>query len=640
VIQDIIKKLIDDACETLGLPQANFVIEHPDNVDFGDFSTNIALVLSKQVVKNPRELANIILEEVKKNLPISISKAETAGPGFINFYLSKEFFALELKNILEKGEGYGTNKSLAGKKIILEYTNTNVLKPFHIGHLMGNILGESLSRVFEWSGAKVERVTYQGDMGLHIGKTIWGLMQKKDSFPKDTDSVSDKVKFVGEAYAYGSDQYEDNPESAEEIKIINKKAYDKDDEEVNRIYNLARSWSLEHFEEIYKILGTKFDQYFFESEVAEDALKIVNEYVEKGVFEKSDGAIVYKGEKFGLHTRVFVSSQGLPMYEAKDVAHAIRKYKDFPADESIIITANEQDDYFKVMLQALSEINSEVAGKTEHLSHGMLRMPEGKMSSRKGNVITGESLILETEEAVKEIIKDRELPPETKNQIAEFVAVSAIKYSVLRQAPGGNIIFDKSKAISFEGDSGPYLQYTAVRANSVLEKAIGRSTALADLRRLDADDADWNPELASQHSVIPAEGGELGEGPERKEGARRRESWSRDFSAEKYSGLQSEKSELTWIPAFARMTSKEIYKIEHLLYRFPEVVFRASNEKSPHYIVSYLMELASSFNGFYANNKIIEAGEESEYRLGITQAVHNILWNGLYLLGIRVPERM
>ena len=611
MIQDIIKKLIDDACETLGLPKASFVIEHPDNVDFGDFSTNIALVLSKQVGKNPRELANTILNEVQKNLPVSISKAETAGPGFINFYLSKEFFALELKNILEKGEGYGTNKSLAGKKIILEYTNTNVLKPFHIGHLMGNILGESLSRVFEWSGAKVERVTYQGDMGLHIGKTIWGFMQKKDSFPKDTDSVSDKVKFVGEAYAYGSDQYEDNPESAEEIKIINKKAYDKDDEEVNHYYDLARSWSLEHFEEIYKILGTKFDHYYFESEVAEDALKIVNEFTEKGVFEKSDGAIVYKGEKFGLHTRVFVSSQGLPMYEAKDVAHAIRKYKEYKADKSIIITANEQDDYFKVMLQALSEINPEVASKTEHLSHGMLRMPEGKMSSRKGNVITGESLILETEEAVKEIIKDRELPPETKNQIAEFVAVSAIKYSVLRQAPGGNIIFDKSKAISFEGDSGPYLQYTAVRANSVLEKATGRSTALADLRRLDAD---WNPELASQHSVIPAE-----------------------------AGIQSEKSELTWIPAFAGMTEgeeKEIYKIEHLLYRFPEVVFRASNEKSPHYIVSYLMELASSFNGFYANNKIIEAGEESEYRLGITQAVHSILWNGLYLLGIRVPERM
>jgi len=574
VIQDTIKKLIDDALETLGLPKASFVIEHPEKVDFGDFSTNVSLVLSKQVGKNPRELAETILGEIQKNLPGSISKAETAGPGFINFYLSKEFFALELKNILDNGEGYGMNKNLEGKKIVLEYTNTNVLKPFHIGHLMGNIIGESISRIFEWSGAKVTRVTYQGDMGLHIGKTVWGLMQKKDSFPDESDSVSSKVKFVGEAYAFGSDEYEDNPISAEEIKIINKKAYEKSDPDVNHYYDLARKWSLEHFEEIYKILVTKFDHYYFESEVADDALKIVNDFLEKGVFEKSDGAIVYKGEKHGLHTRVFVSSQGLPMYEAKDVAHAIRKYKNFPVDKSIIITANEQDDYFKVMLKALEEINPNVANKTEHLSHGMLRMPEGKMSSRKGNVITGESLILDIEEAVREIVKDRELPQEIKNQIVEFVAVSAIKYSVLRQTPGGNIIFDKSKAISFEGDSGPYLQYTTVRANSVLEKA-------------------------------------------------------------EMSGTKRESK----FPAFETM-QKEIYKIEHLLYRFPEVVARASEEKSPHYIVTYLTELASAFNGFYANNKIIEAGEESEYRLGITSAVHHILWNGLYLLGIRVPERM
>ncbi len=568
-MQNTIKKIIQDSCQVLGLPEADFVIEHPENVDFGDFSTNISLVLSKQVGKNPRELANIISEEISKNLPNTISKVEVAGPGFINFYLSKDFFASELQQILEKGKGYGEGRELEGKKIILEYTNTNVLKPFHIGHLMGNILGESLSRVFEFSGADVTRITYQGDVGLHIGKAIWGMMQRKDSFPADTDSVSSKVKFVGDAYAFGSDQYEDNPEVAEEIKIINKKAYEKNDPEVNHYYDLARGWSLEHFEEIYKKLGTKFDDYLFESEVAADAIKIINEFCERGVFEKSDGAVVYKGEEKGLHTRVFINSQGLPTYEAKDIAHALRKFKKYPVDKSIIITANEQSDYFKVILSALGEIDSNIAGRTEHLSHGMLRLTEGKMSSRKGNVITGESLISETEEAVSEIIKDRELPQEIKNKIAEEVAVAAIKFSILRQSPGGDIIFDREKAISFEGDSGPYLQYTAVRAASVIEKA------------------GWK---------------------------------NKEASFETY--------------------NKDAYPIEHFLYRFPEVVARASYEKSPHYIVSYLIELASLFNGFYAHNKIIDAGEESEYRLGVTQAVFNILSNGLYLLGIKVPERM
>ena len=568
-MQNIIKKIIEDSCQVLGLPKANFVIEHPENTDFGDFSTNISLVLSKQVGKNPRELAGVISGEISKNLPNTISKVEVAGPGFINFYLSKEFFVSELKNVLEKGKEYGKGEELSGEKIILEYTNTNVLKSFHIGHLMGNILGESLSRVLEFNGAQVTRITYQGDVGLHIGKAIWGMMHRKDSFPADTDSVSNKVKFVGDAYAFGSDQYEDNPEATEEIKIINKKAYEKNDPEVNHYYDIAREWSLEHFEEVYKKLGTKFDDYLFESEVASDAIKIINEFCEKGVFEKSDGAVVYKGEEKGLHTRVFINSQGLPTYEAKDIAHALRKYKKYPVDKSIIITANEQSDYFKVILSALGEIDSNVASKTEHLSHGMLRLTEGKMSSRKGNVITGESLISETEEAVREIIKDRELPQEIKNEIAEEVAVAAIKYSVLRQAPGGDIIFDRAKAISFEGDSGPYLQYAAVRASSVLEKA---------------------------------------------------DQGNKEASFETY--------------------NKDVYPIEHFLYRFPEVVDRASSEKSPHYIVSYLIELASAFNSFYAHNKIIDAGEESGYRLGITQAVSTVLSNGLYLLGIKVPERM
>ena len=338
-MQNTIKKIIEDSCQALGLPVADFVTEHPENTDFGDFSTNISLVLSKQVGKNPRELAGLISEEINKNLPSSISNTVVAGPGFINFYLTKTFFASELKSILEKGEVYGKGNELEGKKIILECTNTNVLKPFHIGHLMGNILGESLSRIFEFSGADVTRITYQGDVGLHIGKAIWGMMQKKDSFPADTDSVSSKVKFVGDAYAFGSDQYEDSPEAAEEIKTINKKAYEKNDPEVNHYYDLARGWSLEHFEEIYKKLGTKFDDYLFESEVSADAIKIINEFCEKGVFEKSDGAVIYKGEEKGLHTRVFINSQGLPTYEAKDIAHALRKYKKYPVDKSIIITA-------------------------------------------------------------------------------------------------------------------------------------------------------------------------------------------------------------------------------------------------------------------------------------------------------------
>ena len=569
MIRETIKNLIIDSCKTLNLPEANFAIEHPENTDFGDFSTNIALVLSKQVGKNPRELSSSIAEQISNKLPQEISKVEVAGPGFINFHLTKEFFATELKNILEKGELYGTSNLEEGKKILFEYTDPNPFKQFHIGHLMSNAIGESLSRLAEFHGAQVTRISYGGDVGLHVAKTMWGILKNKDTFPKDADELSAKTKYLGDAYVLGSNAYEDNETAQGEIKNLNKVIFEMSDPSLEDYYKKGKEWSVEHFHEIYKKLGTKFDNEHFESETLAKGLALVKEFLDKGVFEKSEGAIVYKGEQEGLHTRVFINSQGLPTYETKELGLTSLKFEKYNPDISVVVTASEQTDYFKVILSVLGKINKEWADKTVHIAHGMMRFAEGKMSSRKGNVITGESLIFDTEEAVREIVKDRELPEETKQKIAEAVAVAAIKYSVLRQAPGGDIIFDREKAISFEGDSGPYLQYTAVRASSVLEKA------------------GWKNKAASFETY-----------------------------------------------------SKDIYNIEHFLYRFPEVVTRASSEKSPHYIVSYLLELASAFNNFYAHNKIIEVGEETDYRLGITQATLSIISNGLYLLGIKVPERM
>ncbi len=275
------------------------------------------------------------------------------------------------------------------------------------------------------------------------------------------------------------------------------------------IYQWGRKISLDHFEELYKKLGTKFDFYFFESEVADDALKIVKEFLAKGVFEESEGAIVFKGEKYDskLHTRVFIGNQGIPMYEAKDIAHAIRKYNTYQSQKSIIITANEQDSYFKVVLRALQEINLEIAQQTEHFSHGLLKLADGKMSSRKGNVITGESLINDIQEAVIEKISDRDFSDQKKNEIAEIVAIGALKYSILRQATGKDIIFDFDKSLSFEGDSGPYLQYSYVRAQSILRKA--------EEAKIEADESlpeNWAPtlleKLIARFGEVVAEAGE------------------------------------------------------------------------------------------------------------------------------------
>ena len=449
MIQEDIKKIIEKA---VGKEVPNFSVEVPGEKSHGDYATNIALALAKKANKNPREVADEIVTAIGTHE--LFEKVEVAGPGFVNFYLSCDFFVSELKKI---DKNFGKNKTLKNKKIIIEYTDPNILKEFHIGHLMSNAIGEALSRIFEFQGAKIKRANYQGDVGMHVAKAVWGKMKNPQ-------------KTWAEAYAFGATEYESNEAAKQEMVVLNKKIFDKTDKSVNKLYAQGRKESLAYFEKIYKKLGTKFDRLFFESEVAGIGKKTVEEGLNKGIFEVGEkSAIVFRGEKVGLHTRVFLNSEGLPTYEAKDLALPGLKYKYCKYDQSVIITATEQNAYFSVMLAALKQLSPKLAEKTHHIGHGMMRLPEGKMSSRTGKVITAEFLIENVKSAVSEKAADKNISEEIKEQIA----IGALKYSMLKQNIGGDIVFDLEKSVSFEGDSGPYLQYSYVRALSIGKKAKG-----------------------------------------------------------------------------------------------------------------------------------------------------------------------
>ncbi|MDD5050919.1 MAG: arginine--tRNA ligase [Candidatus Pacebacteria bacterium] len=461
-MRETLEILVKKALKTLSIEIESVSFEHPTEISHGDYSTNIALALSKHSKENPRVLAEKIVGELNKKLPKEIHRVEVAGAGFINFYLSKEFFAGQTAEILAEGQNFGQNSSLKGQKTFVEYTQPNPFKEFHIGHLMNNAIGEAISRVVETSGAEIKRATYHGDVGMHVAKGIWGIQKMGEK--KIT------IQILGKAYALGNTAYEDDEHAKKEIVALNKIIYEKSDPEILALYEEGKRISLEHFEELYKKLGSHFDFHFFES----DAGKIGREIVLKNpedLFEKSEGAVVFKGETHNLHTRVFLNSEGLPTYEAKELGLAELKKEAFPYDLSITVTASEQTDFFKVVRRVIELLWPKYVGKIKHIPHGMLRLPSGKMSSRKGTILSAESLISDVEKLVEEKMKDRELPAGQKKEIVEKVAIGAIKYSILRQSPGKDIIFDFDKSLSFEGDSGPYLQYTAVRANSVLEKA-------------------------------------------------------------------------------------------------------------------------------------------------------------------------
>lgn len=465
----MIKQTIkNEITKILGGDVRDFVVEKP--AGFGNYATNAVMMNAKGRGENPRVTAEFLVSELGKSDEINnvVEKMEIAGPGFVNFYLKDEVVRSHIAEILSDGEVYGNNTSEEGKKVIIEYTDPNPFKEFHVGHLMTNTLGEALSRIIEANGAEVKRACYQGDVGMHVAKAIYGIKSQK----LKVESAAD----LGKAYSFGAQAYD---EHKEEIQEINKKIYDRSDEDINRIYDEGKKISLEYFEHIYKKLGTHFDYFFFESETGLLGKKIVEENLNK-VFFKSDGAVIFPGEDQGLHTRVFLNSEGLPTYEAKELGLAKIKYDAYPYEESVIVTGNEVNDYFQVLLRAMSLVFPELEKKTRHISHGMLRLPTGKMSSRTGDVITAESLITALSAMVMEKIADREI--EHKGKVAEDVAIAGIKYSILKQSPGKDIIFDFEKALSFEGDSGAYLQYAYVRTQSILRKSSLRVVLSETLR--------------------------------------------------------------------------------------------------------------------------------------------------------------
>lgn len=471
-IADIIKQSIKQALQTLGIDyEGNIVLDHPQELSHGDYATNIALVLAKQLEKNPHEVALQIVEKLNENKPVEIADIQVAGPGFINFTLANDFFKQSIAEIQKQKENFGHNSALEGKRIMIEYTDPNPFKVFHIGHLMSNAIGESIARLYEYAGATVVRACYQGDVGLHVAKAMWGILQNKENFPNESDTLSTKTKYLGEAYVTGSEAYEQDEQAKKEINELNRTIFEGHNDDINHYYKVGRAWSLEHFEEIYQKLGTKFVHYFFESDVAEKGMAMVEEQLDNGVFRESEGAIIFDGEPYGLHKRVFMNSLGLPTYEAKEIGLNITKYETEPElDLSIVITAEEQKEYMRVVLKAIEQFWPEVTEKTLHMTHGMMRFAGGKMSSRTGNVITGESLIEDLEALALEKIESSDRGIADPKTLATQVAVAGIKFSVLRQAAGKNIVFDPEQSLSFEGDSGPYLQYTYARTQSLLQK--------------------------------------------------------------------------------------------------------------------------------------------------------------------------
>jgi arginyl-tRNA synthetase len=589
MMKEEIEKIIQKAIKDLKLEKAErgqtplrFGLEHPENAEHGDYATSVAFVLGKHPPagggKNPQEVAETLVAAIEKQNADVIEKVEAVS-GFVNFYIKQEVFEASLQTVLREKEEFGKSDSLKGKNIMVEYAHPNTHKEMHIGHMRTLITGESLCRIFEVSGAKVFRANYQGDIGPHVAKAIWGTKKLLQERGEDWDSAEklsliEKAHLLGRGYVRGNQEHEENKE---EIDALNKKLYEQE-KDVTKVYERTRGWSLDYYAEFYSRFDTKFDKLYFESKIAEAGKKIVEENKGK-VFEESQGAVIFDGEKHGLHKRVFITQDGNPTYEGKEMGLAPVQYKDFPFDLNIHVVANEQSGYFQVVFKALEIIDEKFKGKEYHLPMGMVQLVGKKMSSRTGVIVTVDGLLKDVKELLAKLITSEELSEEEKEEIKEIGTIAAVKYSVLKSDTKSNAIFDMERSVALDGNSGPYLLYTYARCRSILCKA---------------NKSNLDKSIVLRSSILFAE-----------------------FSEEEMAVLR-------------------------LLYQFPEAVQEAAEKYAPNILCNFVFDLAQKYNAFYNTHPVIKADteEQKEFRLALTAATAQLIQNSLHLLGIKTLEKM
>lgn len=467
------------------------VLETTDK-KFGDYSTNIAMALASKNKQNPREVAQVIMEKLNENLPYFIEKIEVAGPGFINFFLSENYLQTKIQEIIQKKDDFGKFDLGKGKTIMVEYGQPNTHKAFHMGHLKSAISGLAIIRLFENFSYDVVKVNFFSDIGMHVAKCMWGL--KKLGIPDGIDVATpdEKIALLQKAYTYGANEFKENKESENEIRYINNAVYSKADKEVNELYDQTRRWSIEHQDDVFNILGVKYDRQYPESEIVSIGRKLVEANIPK-VFQEDQGAFIFRAEKYGLHNRVFISSEGNVTYEGKDMGLGKIKNDEYKFEHSFVFTAADHIEYFKVVIKALEFVVPELQGRYHHIPFGFMLVKGKKESSRSGISLTGKDLIMQMINLSKNNLMSREeVDKNTFEFNSKLIGINSLRYMILKHPFHVDVSFDPDEALSLDGNSAPYLMYTYARAKSIIRKSKIKNSELAKSKLVIENDNDSN----------------------------------------------------------------------------------------------------------------------------------------------------
>lgn len=435
--------------------ETNVVLTRPEP-QFGDYATNVALQLAKPLGKSPRDIAQQLADKLTETG--EFEKVEVAGPGFINLTLGSQALL-----DLTKREPIPHR---AGQTIVIETNNPNPFKAMHIGHAYNAILADTMANLYAVDGARVRRVSYHGDVGLHVGKSMWAILRETggDVAKLEAIPVNERNRFMSKMYAEGSRARKESEDAKKEIDELAKQSFVLDDPTYKAIYELCAKWSYDDIDSIVARLGNvPIERRYVESQTEEPGKKLILEHT-PSVFMQSDGAYIFEGSKYGSFDNVYIGSNGNGLYGAHDMGLVQLKYADYPdLNESIVVTGNEQGAYFKGVIAASELTIPELRGKLKNYPTGLVKLSTGKMSSRTGDVIEIGWLFDQFGEAIKE----------RGGEPTDDIIAGALRYQFLKVKFGGDVVFDVSEAVSLTGNTGSYLQYAHARARRILENVEG-----------------------------------------------------------------------------------------------------------------------------------------------------------------------
>ncbi len=525
-----------------------------------------------------QQIAEQILGQLEKLPGISHAEAVT---GYLNLYFDTSTYARRVVDtILEQKTHFGSGPA-SEQRVMVEFSHPNTHKAFHVGHLRGTILGDSLCRILEFSGHQVVRANYPGDMGLHVIKWLWGYLK----FHNGEEPSADITKWMGDVYAEATHRLEENPDLEAEVRAVYAR-WDKRDPEVVELWERTREWSLEGFRQMYAALDIRFDVYYFNSQEEKPGKEVVEELVKKGIAtdeRPQGGAVVVKidevlgSSKEQFRTAVILRSDGTALYATEDLALVQHKFRDFPdLTKSIYVVDVRQSLHFTQVYKILEIAGYEIAKKCSHVSYELVTLPGNVvMSSREGTVVLMEDLLREATHRAREETrkKNPSLSEEQLIDVAKAVGLGALKYPILARENTRLVTFDWHSALDFNGQAAPYIQYAHVRCNSILRKAGGLPE---------------NQENTFTYELAPAE-----------------------------------------------------VELIDWLSRFPSEVQRAALEYKPLVIASIAYDIAKAFASFYDSCPVIQAEPEiRDSRLRLVEATRQTIANALSLLGITAPEVM